>query len=284
MKFIKTHLGQSLINAIGLITIIIFVAPIIMSFLLSIMNQFDIGVINKTITSGKQLSLTSLIPKVPSLRQFFIVLLQRADYLNYFWNSCKIVFPIVIGQVILGSLGAYGFTFFEFRFKKIWFTLYIIAMLLPFQVTLVPNFIVAVKSGLLGKFASIYIPGIFSAYGIFFLHQFMKTIPKSLIEAAQIDGAGHLKILTRIVMPISKPFILSLVVLTFIDNWNLVEQPLVMLTEKSSKPLSLILASSATKDFQIAFAASVIYLIPPLLLYFATREHLQSGLKDMSLK
>lgn len=284
MKFIKSHIGQSVINVIGLITIIIFIAPIIMSFLLSIMNQFDIGVINKMITSGKQLSITSLIPKVPSLRQFFIVLLQRADYLNYFWNSCKIVFPIVIGQVILGSLGAYGFTFFEFRFKKVWFTLYIIAMLLPFQVTLVPNFIVAVKSGLLGKFASIYIPGIFSAYGIFFLHQFMKTIPKSLIEAAQIDGAGHLKILTRIVMPISKPFILSLVVLTFIDNWNLVEQPLVMLTEKSSKPLSLILASSATKDFQIAFAASVIYLIPPLLLYFATREHLQSGLKDMSLK
>lgn len=284
MKFLKKHLGQPLINTIGLITIVIFIAPILMSFLLSIMNQFDTNNIKQIMDSGKHLSITSLIPKVPSLRQFFIVLLQRADYLNFFWNSCKIVFPIVIGQVVLGSLGAYGFTFFEFKFKKAWFTLYIIAMLLPFQVTLVPNFIVAVKSGLLGKFASIYIPGIFSAYGIFFLHQFMKTIPKSLIEAAQIDGAGHIKILTSIIIPIAKPFIFSLVVLTFIDNWNLVEQPLVMLTEKSSQPLSLVLASSASKDFHIAFAASVIYLIPPLLLYFATREHLQSGLKDMSLK
>lgn len=280
----KRIVARSLINATGIIIMGLFLMPLVMSLALSLMGNQDISGVQTALAKGKSVGFFDLLPKIPSIRQYFIVLLNRADFLHYFWNSVIIVVPVVIGQIVLGLLAAYGFTYFDFRGKKIWFTLYVIAMLLPFQVTLVPNFIVAIKSGTFGHFSSIYLPGIFSAYGIFFLHQFIRGIPKSLVEAAQIDGAGHFRTIWNVIIPLAKPFITSLAVLTFIDYWNLVEQPLIMLQDKSMRPLSLVLSVAGKSDFAIAFAASVIYLIPPLLLYFASREHLESGIKHMTLK
>lgn len=271
-------------NIIGVLLIVLFLSPIVLSLGMSLMGQEEISGIQMSLAEDETLSIKSLIPSIPSISQYFNVLLNRRDILSYFWNTIWIVMPVVVGQVIVSVCAAYGFACFEFKFKMFWFTIYVVAMLLPFQVTLVPNFITVVKAGLAGSFAAIIIPGIFSAFGTFFLYQFMKTIPRSLIEAAAIDGANHLRILVQIIIPLSKPFILSLIVLVFIDNWNLVEQPLVMLNDKSQQPLSLFLAHAKDTDFGVAFATSVLYFIPPLLLYFSTSEHLHSGMKNMSLK
>jgi len=280
----KKKLKQFALNSLGISICLIFAAPLILTFLMSLMPAGELSILRNAFLNEEGLNLGHMIPKMMTIRQYFIVLINRLDFLNFFWNSCKITFPIVIGQTVLGSLAAYGFAKFKFPLRDKLFYIYVIAMLMPFQVTLVPNFIVAIKMNLLGTFKAIILPGVFSTFGIFYMRQFIKSIPDEVIEAAKIDGAGHLKIFYKIIVPLSKPYIASLAVLSFIDAWNMVEQPLIMLPDKSQYPLSLILAMVGKDDFQIVFAASVIFLLPTLLLYMGTRDSLESGLKHMSLK
>ena len=118
-----------------------------------------------------------------------------------FWNSLKIVLPLVIGQVAVGSMAAYVFAKLKFPHREKIFFLYIITMLMPFQVTLVPNYLVMDYLGLLDNPLSLILPGIFSAFGVFLLRQFMTYIPDSCIDAARIDGAGLVRIFFYIVLP-----------------------------------------------------------------------------------
>lgn len=106
--------------------------------------------------------------------------------------------------------------------------------------TLVPNYIIADKLGLLNMASAIILPGIFAAFGVFMLRQFMLSIPYALVEAAQLDGAGHYRIFYRIMLPLMKPGIAALIVLLFVDYWNMVEQPLIFLEDAFKQPLSLI--------------------------------------------
>lgn len=272
------------VNVLGVLLALALALPLLVTVSMSFMSATELNKVNEIFTAQKPIGLTDLFNRTFTLRQYFILLLNRLDFLKYFWNSVVIAFPVVIGQVVFGVLGAYGFTKFDFKYRDQLFYVYILSMLMPFQVTLVPNFIIASKLGILDTYPAIWLPGIFSAFGVFFMRQFMKTIPDELIEAAKIDGAGHLKILTSIILPLAKPYVASLIVLTYIDYWNIVEQPLIMLRDKTMHPLSLILSNAAKADFEIIFASSVIYLLPPLLLFIASRDHLGSSLKSMSLK
>lgn len=113
---------------------------------------------------------------------------------------------------------------------------------MPFQVTLVPNYIMAEKLGLLNSPNAIILPGIFAAFGVFMLRQFMLPIPYSYIEAAKLDGAGHLRIFSTIIVPMIKPGMAALVILLFVDYWNMVEQPLIFLDDPYKQPLSVYLS------------------------------------------
>lgn len=271
-------------NILGIMVLMLFVLPIILTFMLSVMGKTQIGWISHLIESANGLQVKDLILKGVSLRQYFIVLLNKPEFLEYYWNSLKITLPIVAGQTVLGTAAAYGFSKFEFKGRDKLFTMFIVTMLIPFQVTLVPNFIIALKTGTYGSFSAIYLPGMFNAFAVFYMRQYLKEIPDEIIEAARVDGASELTILAKIVVPIAKPFIYSLTVLSFIDAWNLVEQPLIMLDVKSMQPLSLILANMGKGDFEIAFGASILYLIPCVLLYIGSRKDIESGLKHLSLK
>lgn len=225
-----------------------------------------------------------LIPDVVSIRQYYAVLVKKMKYLFMFWNSVRLVLPIMAGQLAVASIAAYAFAKMDFPGRNKLFFIYIVVMLMPFQVTLVPNYMVADRLGLIDRYAAIILPGIFGTFGVFLLRQFMVYIPSHYSEAARVDGAGHFRIFTYIILPMAKTAVASLAVLLFIDNWNMVEQPLIFLQDTDKQPLSVFLSYINESERGVAFAASVVYMAPMLLLFLYAENYLIEGIQMSGLK
>lgn len=149
---------------------------------------------------------------------------------------------------------------------------------MPYQVTLVPNFMVNKWLNLLDTHWAIWLPGIFSPYAVFLLTKYMRRIPVSLLEAAKIDGAGEWQIFTKVAIPLCKGALGSVAILIFIDYWNMVEQPLIMLADEQMHPLSVFLSKINTGEIGLAFAVATIYMIPTLLVFLYGEEYLVEGI------
>ena len=218
------------------------------------------------------------IPDMVTFKQYYTVLLQSPDYLLKFWNSVFLVVPIVFGQIFVALLAAYCLTRFRSRKKEILFFFYVILMLMPYQVTLVPNFLVSKWIGIIDTRAAVVLPGIFSTFSVFLLTKYMRRIPAALIEAAELDGATEWQIFTRVCIPLCKSAIASTGILVFIDYWNMVEQPLVLLADQEKHPLSVFLSQINQGEVGLAFAVAVIYMIPTILIYLYGEEYLIDGI------
>lgn len=225
-----------------------------------------------------------IVPREFSMKGYLEVFLLTPSYLMKFWNSMFISFAITAGQVIISCLGGYGFSKFRFPLKNVVFYFMIILMMMPLQVTLVPNYIFLDKLGLIGSYAALILPGVFSTFGVFLLTQIFSSIPDSMIEAAKLDGANHMQILLRIVVPYSKTGIASLVILNFIDTWNMVEQPLVFLKDSLKYPLSIFLSNIQNSNLGIAFVCSILAILPVFLLFLHFKDSLISGIENTNLK
>jgi multiple sugar transport system permease protein len=224
------------------------------------------------------------IPDRVTISQNYYVLVKQPQFLFMFWNSVIITAPIIAGQIVVSALAGYAFSQLRFRMREPLFFIYIVTMLMPFQVTLVPNFIIADRLGLLDSYLAIIFPGIFGAFGVFLLRQFMAYIPFAYIEAARIDGCNQLQIFLRIVMPLCKPGIAALAMLLFIDNWNMVEQPLIFLQDAAKQPLSVYLSVIGEGERGIAFAACAIYMMPMILMMLYAENHLVEGIQLSGIK
>ncbi len=218
------------------------------------------------------------IPDMVSFSQYYTVLFKSPDYLLKFWNSVILVVPIVIFQLLTASLAAYSFARLKGRMKEIIFFVYIVVMLMPYQVTLVPNYLISDWLHILNKRAAIILPGIFTPFAVFILSKIMRRIPVSLIEAAQLDGAGEFQIFAHICMPLCKSALFSVAILVFIDYWNMVEQPLVLLSDTNLYPLSVFLSQINSGEIGIAFAVATIYMIPTLLMFLYGEDYLVEGI------
>lgn len=225
-----------------------------------------------------------LIPDTLSLSQYYQVLIGNNKYLRMFWNTCFIVIPLVILNLIVSSMAAFGFSKLRFRFREQLFFLYIVIMMMPFQVTLVPNYLILNRLGLLESYLAIILPGTFNTFGVFLLKQFMDTIPNEYIEAARMEGLSTIQIFCKIVLPLCKEGIAALFILSFIDNWNMVEQPLIFLRDVNSHPLSLYLSTINPYSLGIAFAAGVIYMIPMMIVFLYGENYLIEGVKHSRIK
>ncbi|MBH1941863.1 carbohydrate ABC transporter permease [Mobilitalea sibirica] len=216
----------------------------------------------------------NMFPGESSLEQFKTVLWYRTDAIYAFWNSVRYTVVIVFFQVIVSAMAAYAYAKLNFRFKNILYFISIVIMVMPQQVTLVPNFYVLNKLGWLDSALAVTVPAIFSTFGVFLLTQFMKDIPASISEAARIDGAGEWKIFLKIILPPAKGAVSALVLLSFVENWNMVEAPLVFLKNKGLFPLSIILNSSSLTSLGTAFAIGTVFMLFPLILFLLFEEDL----------
>ena len=213
-----------------------------------------------------------------SFSQYITVLFKSPEYLFKFWNSVILVVPIVVFQLAVASGAAYGFTRFRGKLKEVIFFVYIILMLMPYQVTLVPNYLVSEWLNILDTKWAIWLPGIFSPFAVFMLTKYMRRIPASVMEAAQIDGAGEWQIFKSICMPLCKGALCSVAILIFIDYWNMVEQPLILLSDPEMHPLSVFLSKINEGEIGLAFAVATIYMVPPILVFLYGEDYLVEGI------
>ena len=275
------------LTAILVLIAAIFVIPIVFTICNSFMTETEIasnyGRIFESIGGGKGKFVSEVvhlkfIPDAVSFKQYFTVLFNSPDYLLKFWNSVILVVPIVIFQLVVALLASYGFARYRGRIREIIFFAYIILMLMPYQVTLVPNFLVCDWLGITNTNWSIWLPGIFSPFAVFLLTKCMRRIPTGIIEAAKVDGAGEWMIFTKMCLPLCKSAIASVCILLFIDYWNMVEQPLILLSDSDMHPLSVFLSKINEGEVGIAFAVATIYMIPTLLVFQYGEDYLVEGI------
>ncbi len=265
---------------------LMFLMPTVLTITNSFMSESEIksnyGMIFST-TSGGYVSETvnlKFIPDKVTLSQYVTGLIKSPDYLIKFWNSLILVVPIVIFQVAVAAVAAYSFTRWRGRIRSGIFFFYVILMLMPYQVTLVPNYLVSQWLGILNTRWAIILPGIFAPFSVFLLTKFMRRIPYSLIEAAKVDGAGEWEIFTKICLPQCRSALYSIAILVFIDYWNMVEQPLILLQDAEQQPLSVFLSSINAGEIGLAFAMATIYMVPSLLLFLHGEEYLVEGIAN----
>lgn len=286
-KKIFENMRISIATVIAAFFAILFLMPIVLTITNSFMSSSEIsanyGSVFATNDKGGKVYISEkvnlkFIPDIVSFSQYTTVLLKSPEYLLKFWNSVILTAPIVFAQLMVASIAAYGFTRWRGKVRDSLFFFYVILMLMPYQVTLVPNYLVSDWLHLLNTRWAIFLPGAFAPFSVFLLTKFMRRIPMAVIESAKIDGANEWHIFWNICLPQCRSALYSIAILVFIDNWNMVEQPLILLNDVEKQPLSMFLSSINAGEIGIAFAAAVIYMIPGLLLFLHGEAYLVEGI------
>ncbi|MCI9199406.1 MAG: carbohydrate ABC transporter permease [Lachnospiraceae bacterium] len=226
----------------------------------------------------------NLMPDYPTFENYKKLLLETPQFFVLFWNSVKMAGCILIGQLLVGVPAAWSFAVYRFRFGKAVFTLYVVLMLLPFQVMMLSNYLVLDQLGLMNTQWAVILPAAFSTFPVFICYGGFRQIPAAMLESARIDGAGEAAVFIKIGLPLGKGGILSALVLGFLEYWNLMEQPLAFLDNKELWPLSLYLPEITWQQAGYAFAASVITLIPSVFVFLMGQDYLEQGIVYAGLK
>ncbi len=226
-----------------------------------------------------------LSPGMVSLEQYYHILIVDNTVLRYFVNSVMYTALILAGQALIIPPMAYALSRFRFRGREFLFFLIVLLMLLPFQVTMVPNVMTLKTMGLLSTIWSVIMPMWFAPFYIFLIRQFMVTLPPDLQEAASIDGAGPLRVYLSVILPVCRPILGAAAALSFADCWNLVEQPLTYLYDQQALwPLSTTFNQLTSANTGFEFAGAALYILPALLIYLFFQQDILSGLQLAELK
>ena len=283
----KHYFGRGVLTLFAAFFAVVFLLPTVLTISNSFMSQSEIsanyGAVFENATNSTKTYISKkvnlkFIPDKVTFSQYATALIKSPDYLFKFWNSVFLVIPIVILQVAVAALAAYSFTRYRGKTKTFLFFFYVILMLMPYQVTLVPNYLVSSWLKIINTRWSIIMPGAFAPFSVFLLTKFMRRIPNSLIEAAKLDGAGEWLIFTKICLPQCRSALYSIAILVFIDYWNMVEQAIILLPDTDKQPLSVFLSTINSKEVGLAFAVATIYMIPSLLLFLHGEEALVEGI------
>lgn len=216
-----------------------------------------------------------------------------AKFSLYFMNSVKLAAITIVGELFCCTLAAYAFARMEFPGKGFLFGLLLSTLMLPEAVIWVPNFITVSWLGRISpipwinNWPALTVPFMASAFGIFLLRQFFQQIPNELWDSAQIDGAGHLRYLLRVIVPLSRAPIMTLVLFTFIGSWNALAWPILVTTTPDWRPISyglLAFLDEAGSFFNLQMAGSMITILPILIVFFFTQRTFIEGIATSGLK
>jgi len=225
-----------------------------------------------------------LLPSWPTLQPIAELLLDTPQFFVMYWNTFKLVVPSILGQLILGAPAAWALSRFRFRFRRLLTTLYIILMLMPFQVTMAPNYLIMERLGLMNTLWAVILPFAFSAFPVFIMMKGFDAVPRELLEAGAIDGAGVVHIFFRIGLPLGMPGILSAMVLGFLECWSAIEQPMTFIKDQALWPLSLYLPQIVSDKLGLAMAASLMMLLPTALIFLFGQKYLELGIQSVGIK
>lgn len=276
---------SKLVFIILILLAIVICSPLLFLLEGSLMDNLELGKYLAPVLDGTAGYVHwAILPSYPTLRSYVELLLDSPEFFVMFWNSIKLTFFILLGQFIISIPAAWGFARLAIPFKRTLFNLYIILMLMPFQVTMLSNYLTLDKLKLMDTHYSIILPAVFSTFPVFIIHRFFCNIPEAVIEAAQLDGANKFQLFYKIGIPLGLSGIASAIVLGFLEYWNLIEQPLAFLKDKTLWPLSLYLPNISMERAGLAFTASVVALIPSMLIFLGGQEYLEAGIAASILK
>ena len=209
------------------------------------------------------------------------------DFFLYLANTLKVVIPNVIGQVVSCSLVAYGFSRYNFKGKRVWFLILLATMMIPGQITMIPQFLLFRQIGWVNTYLPLTVPAFFatSGYNVFLIRSFMSGIPKDFDEAATIDGAGPIRNFLQIMIPMCKPVLTAITVFTFMGAWNDFNGPLIYLYDANKYTLSLGLSffkGLYTSKWNLLMAATVLVMLPILIIFFLAQDYIINGISISS--
>lgn len=213
-----------------------------------------------------------------SLQGYADLLLDCFVFYPMFWNSVLYALAITAAQLLVIIPCAFGFSQAKFRGRGALFVFYIVLMMMPLQVTILPNYIGLRDMGLIDHPLGIILPMIFSPFGVVVMHQYMKNIDGSIIEAARLETNSIFRVILTGVIPQIRVCIFAVVLFVFADCWNMVEQPMLFLKDDSLKTMSVFITNAQNYTGEVLFPAAVIFIIPVLILYLLFSDNLEKGL------
>jgi multiple sugar transport system permease protein len=230
----------------------------------------------------------TFFPEKPTLENYNTILHDPLlPLLRFYGNSTFVAVANVITNLFTSSLLGYLFAKYEFRGKQAFFGYFMVTMMIPGQMTMIPGYLILVKLGLVNTLWGLVLPGFLNAFGIFMMRQFIETLPNELLDAARIDGASEWHIYARVVLPQLGPALATLGTLTFMSNWNSYLWPMVVITEKERRTLPIILTWYSNQHGarpHIQMAATVMVVIPILIVYFFFQRWIVQGLSMTGFK
>jgi multiple sugar transport system permease protein len=265
----RWHPGQILLVALFTVVAIVFVSPLI----LMLSSAF------KPMAEITRVPPTSL-PQSPTLENFRTVLLE-APYGLWYRNSLVVAISVTALCLLTSAVGGYIFAYFDFPLKRPLFILILATLMIPFPVLLIPNYLIANRLGVLNSLLALILPGIVSAFGIFLIRQFAAGIPRDLIEAARLDGAGEWAIFARLIVPLLRPALAALGVFTFLASWNDYLWPLVAINDldKSTIPLALTFFNTThAQRYDLVMAAAAMAVVPVLIVFLIFQRQIVKAL------
>ena len=212
---------------------------------------------------------------------------EEASMLRAFANTLYIALFSIIGQMFISSLAAYSFAKINFKGKQVVFMLFLSSMMVPSQLTIIPRFMLFKTIGLYNNLWAIILPAFFGATSIFMLRQFYMGLPNDLIEVAKIDGAGHLRIFLRIMLPLTKAALMSLIILAFISSWNEYMAPLIFLVKKELYTVSQNIQWYMLDEFKehnLTMAAATSAIVPVVILFIVGQKYFVEGIATSGVK
>lgn len=269
---------KSVLQIVLILFSVVMLLPVVLTMLFSF---FAPEMAEQLLQQGSTVQMNSAAVRLqPSTAQYVEVLFSSDGYLRRFFLSAYYTMMILIGQAAFVPSLAYALSAFRFRSRGLIWRMLMLLMLLPFQVTMVPNLIVMRFLHLSDTAWSVILPAWFSPFFIFLIRQQMITIPQDMYEAAQLDGCGPIRCYIHVALPLSKPVLCAASILSFAQSWNMVEQPVAFLSHRSElQPLSVVLGRLSDTVTGIEFAGSVIYLLPALLLYLVFLPDIINGIQ-----
>lgn len=284
--YFRLHLGRKAVWILLIVLALLAVYPVIFLSAGSLMKADELEDCLGAVVSGAEgYASFPVLPKYPTLQHFVEVLLDSPEFFVMFWNSILITFGVLGGQFVAGTMAAWGFARYEFPCKRGIFLLYIVLMLLPFQVLMLSDYLLLDRLRLLDSLWAVILPGMFSTFPVFIMYRFFAEIPDSLIESARLDGAREWQLFWYLALPMGSSGIIAALVLGFLEYWSLIEQPLTFIKDKSKLPLSVFLPDlTMTGKAGFLFAVSVVTFLPAIIVFMGGRDYLEQGIMAGAVK
>ncbi|PHV70052.1 sugar ABC transporter ATP-binding protein [Sporanaerobium hydrogeniformans] len=223
----------------------------------------------------------------PIVWENYIEIWKKIPLITFILNTMKLTIIITVLQVVTSSLASYGFAKLEFKGRDLLFLCYVSTIAIPWQVYMIPQYLIIQKMNLVDSHWSLIILQAFSAFGVFLMRQFLISIPKELSEAAKIDGLSEFGIFGKIMMPLAKPGLATLTIFTFVTIWNDFMGPLIYLNSTDKKTIQLGLRLFITQfsaEYSLIMAASIVTLVPVLIVFLSLQKYFVEGIATSGLK